>query len=246
MVATSTGLTAALATSQDDVRAAQHLRYQIFVTELGGSGPLVDHEAQLERDRFDAFCDHLILRDGDEVVGAYRLMRRSHAQEAGQFYCADEYDLSPLINSKRELLELGRSCLRREYRGGTGVHVMWQALSAYVAQHGVEVLFGVASFHGTDIDALAPSLSILHHAHLAPPELRVRSLQYQPMDLQPADQVDRRAAIQSMPALIKAYLRLGGVIGDGAFVDQAFNTTDVMLILDTDRLSPAGTVRYRR
>lgn len=246
MVTKPAALSTRLATSIDDIQAAQRLRYDVFVEELGSDGPMVDHEARLETDRFDPFCEHLLLLDGEEVVGVYRLMTAEHAEKAGQFYCADEYDLSPLIDSGRKLLELGRSCVRQAYRGGSAVLVLWQALADYVQDHDIDILFGVASFHGTDVQAIADQLSFLHASHLAPEELRVRSLKYQPLDILPADQVDRPRAMRGMPALIKAYLRLGGVIGDGAYVDPDFNTTDVMLILDTDALSAHGSARYTK
>jgi putative hemolysin len=174
-----------------------------------------------------------------EVVGVYRLMREDQAAEAGQFYSESEYDLGLLRQSGRRLLELGRSCLHRDYRGGLAMYHLWSALAQYVDQHGIELLFGVASFHGTDAAALAEPLSMLHHNHLAPPELRVRAraAHFQSMDLVPADRIDRRAAMVRTPALIKAYLRLGGVVGEGAFVDHAFNTTDICLILDTSQMS---------
>lgn len=244
MITHSRDLTLRLAQTEDDIRAAQRLRYSVFVEELGSDGPMVDHDARIEADRFDPFCDHLMLLDRGEVIGVYRLMTRAHAERAGQFYCADEYDLTPLINSDRNLLELGRSCLAQPYRGGSAMHLIWQELSAYVHKHEIELLFGVASFHGTDIDALAPALSFLHHNHLAPDDLRVRSLQYQPMDLCDPGDIDRRAAMVKMPSLIKAYLRLGGVIGDGAYVDQAFNTVDVMLMMDTTRMNARAAARY--
>lgn len=230
-----------LAASAADIRAAQRLRYEVFVAELGGDGPLVDHENRLESDRFDAYFDHLLLTDrhSKEVVGVYRVMRRDQAEAAGSFYSADEYDLSPLLRSGRNLLELGRSCLHKDYRGGVGMHVLWQALAHYVAQHRIEVLFGVASFHGTDVQRLAQPLSLLHHRHLAPPELRVTARQepFQNMDLLSEAEVDRRAALSQIPSLIKAYLRLGGCVGEGAFVDHVFNTVDVCLIMDTTRLN---------
>ena len=116
---------------------------------------------------------------------------------------------------------------------------LWNGLADYVLERGIEILFGVASFHGTDPEALAEPLSYLHHHHLAPPEMRVRALppHRQEMDLIPPDRLDRKAAMAATPALIKAYLRLGGFVGDGAFVDQAFNTTDVLLVMDTERMS---------
>ncbi|MEX0282724.1 MAG: GNAT family N-acetyltransferase [Arenibacterium sp.] len=242
--------TTALARTAEDLIAAQRLRYDVFVRELGGGGALVDHENGLEKDRFDAFVDHLLLRDETrgEGVGVYRLMRSEQAEKAGQFYSEDEYDLTPLKTAQRRLLELGRSCLHAEYRGGTAMVHLWSALAEYVESHDVDLLFGVASFHGTDIEKLAGPLSMLHHNHLAPPEVRVRARRthFQTMDLLTPDQFDRRKAMVETPALIKAYLRLGGVVGEGAFVDHAFNTTDVCLILDTARLNDRQRRLYER
>lgn len=237
-----------LATSQADLFAAQRLRYEVFVEELGGDGELVDHENRLERDRFDPFFDHMILRDGDAVVGVYRLLRGDQAEKIGQFYSEDEYDLTALRQSGRKLLELGRSCLHRDYRGGTAMYHLWNGLAGYVADHGIEVLFGVASFPGIDADALAQPLSLLHHRHLAPQELRARarSEHFQSMDLMPEVRIDRRQAMLQVPALIKAYLRLGGFVGEGAFVDVPFNTTDVCLILDTARMNDRQRAIYTR
>ncbi len=242
-----------LAVTPDDLRAAQRLRYEVFVTELGGGGALVDHAAGLERDALDPFFDHLLLCDSgsDAVVGVYRLMRPEQAQAAGRYYSEGEYDVTPLRASGRRILELGRSCLHADVRGGMAMHHLWSALARYVADHRVEVLFGVASFHGTDIAALAQPLSLLHHRHLAPPELRVRALErsFETMDLIDEADLDRRAAMVQIPSLIKAYLRLGGCVGEGAYVDHAFNTVDVCLIMDTRQMSQrqariyGGTVR---
>ncbi len=206
-----------LARDAADLRAAQRLRYEVFVEELGGDGDLVDHAARLERDAFDPFYDHLLLFDrarGGAVVGVYRLLRDDQAARLGRYYSEGEYDLSALKGS----------------------------------DHGIEVLFGVASFHGTEIEALKGPLSLLHHRHLAPAPLRVRALpgHFQSMDLLPEDRIDRPAAMKATPALIKAYLRLGGYVGEGAFIDHAFNTTDVCLILDTAAMSEKHRSLYTR
>lgn len=230
-----------LAKSDADLIAAQRLRYDVFVRELGGDGPLVDHENGLERDAFDPFYDHLILFDharaGAPAIGVYRLLRGEKLNTPDgpdHFYSEAEYDLSILKASGRKLLELGRSCLHPDYRGGAAMMHLWGGLAQYVDAHGIEILFGVASFHGTDVDALKAPLSLLHHRHLAPEAIRVRAQPdvFQPMDLMREDQIDRPAAMRAVPALIKGYLRLGGFVGEGAFVDHVFNTTDVCLIID--------------
>lgn len=237
-VLSSPQLSVDIAAGPDDLIAAERLRYDVFVRELGADGPDVDHDAGREHDRFDRFARHLLLRDhdrpnGENVVGVYRLLDQAGAAAAGQFYCEDEYDLTPLRQSGKTLLELGRSCLHPAYRGGAGMMLLWQALSNIVATEKIGILFGVASFHGTGVQALAGPLSLLHHRHLAPQNLRVKARSPK-VDILPEDQIDRVAAMRQTPALIKAYLRLGGVVGAGAFVDQAFNTTDICLILDTD------------
>jgi L-ornithine Nalpha-acyltransferase len=239
-----------LARDDRDLRAAQRLRYAVFVTELGASGPMVDHDARLERDGYDAHVDHLLLIDPrrdadalDHVVGAYRLLPSDRLAQVGQFYSEAEYDLTPLIRSGRKLVELGRSCVHPDYRGGAGMYRLWNGLADYVLERGIDIMFGVASFHGVDAKALAQPLSYLHHHHLAPPDLRVRAREaaFQTMDLIVPDDLDRKAALSAMPALIRAYLRLGGVVGEGAWIDHAFNTLDVCLVIDTVRMS----VRHR-
>lgn len=236
-----------IAETSTDIQAAQALRYQVFVTELGADGPLVDHDRKLEIDRFDSFAEQLILLDksrpeGTQVVGVYRVMDEAAAQAAGQFYSEDEYDLAPLLASGRKVMELGRSCLHPDYRGGAAMWHLWQGLAHIVQKRGAEVLFGVASFHGQDVDALALPLSILARDHLAPVPLRVRSKTYQNMML--SDDIDRLVAMKQMPSLIKAYLRLGGFVGDGAFVDTAFNTTDICLVLDVTLMSERQKALY--
>jgi putative hemolysin len=244
-----------LATSPDDLTAAQALRYQVFVRELGGDGPLVDHDRGLERDAFDPHFDHLILVDRRidpathaHVIGAYRVLPSDRRAAASRFYSETEFDLSPLLASGRRLLELGRSCVQADHRGGTAMFHLWNGLADYVLDRGIEILFGAASFHGTDIATLTQPLSYLYHHHLAPAEMRVRALppNRQDMNLVPADSLDRRAAMAATPALIKAYLRLGGFVGDGAWIDGAFNTTDVCLVMDTGQMSARHREFYIR
>lgn len=242
-----------LAVSEQDRRGAERLRYEVFVRELGGDGDLVDHEAGLERDMFDPVADHLILIDDsrdasslDHVVGAYRLLTEDHAAQTGRFYSEAEYDLALLRASGERLLELGRSCIHPDYRSGLALRQLWSGLATYIQERDIRILFGVASFHGADVSSHAAALSHLYHSHLAPEELRVRALDdvYAKMDLIAAHAVNRVMAMRDVPALIKSYLRLGGFVGDGAFVDHAFNTTDICLVMDTARLSDTMRARY--
>jgi putative hemolysin len=243
--------TVRLAESEDDVAAAQRLRYRVFVEEMGAEASAEERAVRREWDEFDPFFDHLLLIDEqvvcedplDRVAGVYRLMTGSMARRGIGFYGASEYDLAKLVGYPRETLELGRSCVGAEHRGGAGMHLLWTGLGEYVAERNVEIMFGVASFHGADPAPLAQPLSYLHHNHLAPEDLRVRTQpeHFVPMDILPPEQVNRVEAMRLTPALIKAYLRLGGFVGEGAYVDRDFNTVDVCLLMDTARM----VQRYR-
>lgn len=233
-----------LAQDDRDLRASQRLRYKVFVQEKGGTGPLVDHENQLECDAFDPVFDHLLLIDPsrdadalDHVVGVYRLLRGSRLGASDSFYCDAEFDLSPLKATGRSLLELGRSCIHPDYRGGTALLLLWQGLADYVQAHQIDILFGAASFQGTDITRHMQALSWLHHHHLAPETLRVAAQGAAPFVPLALSQIDQALALRAIPSLIKAYLRIGGKIGEGVFIDHAFGTTDICIIVDTKALT---------
>ncbi|RME18455.1 MAG: GNAT family N-acetyltransferase [Alphaproteobacteria bacterium] len=231
-----------LARGEEEIHAAQRLRYEVFVAELGGDGALVDHAARRERDVFDASYTHLLAIDTARperpVVATCRLMHSSGLPPDARFYTENEYDIGVLRASGRPLLELGRSCVHRAYRGGPALMALWRGLMAEAEARGTEVLFGVASFHGTDATALAGPLSLLHHRHRAPEALRVRARadNFQPMNLLPEAEIDRVAAMKAMPPLLKSYLRLGGVVGEGAWLDHAFNCTDVCVVVDVEQV----------
>ena len=245
-----------LADTEAEREGAQRLRYRVFVEEMGADATPEERAARREWDEFDPYFDHLVLLSLDpaiadpldRVVGVYRLMRDAAARAGRGFYGAGEYDLGPIESSGRESVELGRSCVAREHRGGPAMHLLWNGLASYVLERRIELLFGVASFHGTDPDPLAEALSFLHHEHLAPPDLRVRARpeHYLDMNRMPREAVDPARALQAIPSLIKAYLRLGGFVGDGAFVDRAFNTIDVCVVMDTTRMTERYLQFYQR
>lgn len=238
-----------LAETEAERAAAERLRWQVFVEEMGARPT---GSEGCERDRFDPFADHLILKDrtnpreGHNVVGVYRLLRSDVACAEGGpgFYSAGEYDLAPLIATRRPAVELGRSCIAAGHRGGQALRLLWIGLAEYVALHGIELLFGVASFAGTDPAPHAQALTHLHHHHRAPEELRARALGGTaiPLDLVPEEERDPLAAVKAIPPLLKSYLRIGGKVGDGAFIDHAFNTIDVFLVMDTAAMSAMRSV----
>lgn len=241
-----------LARTESEIVAAQKLRYQVFYEEMAAK-PIGNMAAEKrDFDDFDAICDHLLvldseLGDGPEaVVGTYRLLRRSIVAQHGSFYTANEYNIDKILAVDGELVELGRSCVDARYRSGATVQALLRGLTAYAEQFDIKIMFGCASLHGTDPEELALPLSYLHHFLRAPEELRPRALDhlYVRMDLLPESSLDARRGMAGLPPLIKGYARAGCRFGDGAVVDEQFNTTDVCVMLDMTTVTDKYKQRF--
>jgi L-ornithine Nalpha-acyltransferase len=242
-----------LAETAEDIDAAQALRYRIFYEALGARPLPHMRRRRRDVDRFDNDCDHLLVLDHargghDRVVGTYRLLRRKAAARLAGFYSAAEYDITALVAHPGEILELGRSCVDAAYRQRPTMQLLWSGIAAYVSYHGIALMFGCASLPGTDPGALALPLSYLYYYHLAPPALRPRALKERYVDMRrvPMGAIDPARALNALPPLIKGYLRLGGFTGDGAVIDEQFNTTDVCILVKTDLITEKYSRHYER
>ena len=243
-----------LACTPDEIDALQSLRYRVFYEEMGAKPDAAAQLSQRDSDAFDPVADHMIVTDhtlGDgacSVVGTYRMVQREGAAALGRFYSAAEYDIAPLLAFPGRLLELGRSCVDVRYRGRQVMQLLWRGIAAYVFAHEIDLMFGCASLAGTDPDGIAAELTYLYHNHLAPPVLRPRAVPGRYVDMRrlPPGEVDGRRVMTSLPPLIKGYLRLGGMIGDGAVIDTQFNTTDVAIVVKTDLVTGKYIDHYKR
>lgn len=241
-----------LAETDLEVEAAQRLRYQVFYEEYSARPAPEMVANRIDFDVYDEYADHLIVIDNsgptEKIVGTYRLLRRDAAQKIGQFYSASEYDLSPILKAGTSLLELGRSCVLAEYRSRPILQLLWQGIADYITEHDIELMFGCASLHSTDIKSISRPLSYLHHYHLAPEQLRPRAIKgrYINMNIIPQEDIDARRVFAELPPLIKGYLRAGASIGDGAVIDEQFNTTDVFIVVQTHLLADRYRKHYER
>lgn len=247
-----------LVQDERELNAVQRLRWQVFYAERGAGcvaeAPFLGHLPEhLDADVYDPLCDHLLVIDEDapaneRVVGTYRLLRESVARRSFGFYSAGEFDLQPLTGAggAGELLELGRSCVLPPYRTSGTISLLWRGIADYIARYDISLLFGCASFAGTDPDAHAAALSYLHHHHLAPAEQRPAVLPGKGIALerQPLGSYDERRALMGLPPLVKGYMRVGAKFGEGAYVDHAFNTIDVCVVMPVDLISGRYAARF--
>ncbi len=226
-------LSVALAQSEEEVRAAQRLRYRVFAQEMGAH--LAEASEGLDQDAFDPYCDHLMVRDETtrQVVGTYRILTYPQAAKAGGFYSETEFDLSRILKVGPRLVEVGRSCVHPDYRRGPAITLLWAGLAQYMDRFGHQYLMGCASIGMNDggHNALALYQS-LKDKHLSPPEWR--AFPFRPLPLERSV----RLGEPDMPPLLKGYLRLGAYICGEPAWDPEFGTADVLVLLPMSRLNP--------
>ncbi|MBV7242770.1 GNAT family N-acetyltransferase [Streptomyces sp. MW-W600-10] len=228
-----------LATCQEDIRAAQRLRHLVFAGELGArlEGP----EPGLDSDAFDAYCDHLLVRETatGEVVATYRLLPPDRARAAGRLYAESEFDLTRLAPIRDDLVEVGRSCVHPAHRDGAVIALVWAGLARYMERTGHTWIAGCCSLPLADGGAQAArSWNTVRAGHLAPQEYWVT-----PHRLWDSSQHGPEAGSRAdLPPLLRGYLRLGAQICGAPAYDPDFNVADLYVLLSLRRTDP----RYLR
>lgn len=236
-----------LAQSPAEIEQAQRVRFQVFYEENGAKPTEEMSKKGLDFDVYDEFADHLVVVDEsngqNKIIGTYRLLTQDAAEKAGGFYSADEFDISLLLDSGLSLLELGRSCVLPQARSKPVLQKLWQGIADYITERKIDLMFGCASFHGTDPKEFSEALSYMHHYHLGEEGRRPRALssRYVDMNILPKEELNEKRVFASLPPILKGYFRVGGYIGQGAVIDEQFNTIDVLIMVETQSL----TQRYR-
>lgn len=249
-----------LATSAEEIHVAQKLRYLVFHQEMGAKLSVENRLAQIEGDSFDTICDHLlVIRESGKVhtelsvtdgsvIGTYRLLRQSVADQHQGFYSQAEFDVAPLLARKPafQFLELGRSCVLKDYRGLAVVELLWQGIWNYVRQHRLDVMIGCASFDGVEVEFHRQTLQYLLKKSMAPDDWQVQAQKARRLDLgMDSDApMDMKQILSDLPALIKGYMRLGCYFAQDAVIDDVFNTIDVLVILPVSRINPRYFARF--
>lgn len=231
------GLAVGLARSWYEVEQAQRLRYDVFTEDMAAVFPGAVNG--IDEDRFDAWCEHLIVRELDtgRVVGTYRILTPDQARKAGSYYSESEFDLTGLGHIRNELVEFGRSCTHRDYRSGAVIMLLWSGLAEFLRRTNHRYVLGCASVSLRDDGATAAGV---YRAVAKDIEL-TRSLQVRPLHRLPVERLDGSLPTK-VPPLIRGYLKLGAqVCGEPAW-DPDFNTADFPMLLSVENMDD----RYRR
>lgn len=219
------------ATSRATVEEAQALRWRVFADEFGARLDSPVHG--LDIDRYDAHCEHLLVRDdaSGEVVGTYRILAGTRSLEAGGFYSESEFDLSRLLHLRPQIMEVGRACVHADYRSGATITLLWAGLADFMLRHRAQYLLGCASIPMQDGGQHAAAVfRRLARDRMAAADWRVFPRLRLPLErLTGEDSAD-------IPPLVRAYLRIGAVVCGEPCWDPDFNTADLLLMLPTSKI----------
>ena len=235
------GIAVSWAKTSDEVRQAQRLRFSVFANEMGARLDTISPGHDV--DRFDSYCEHLLVRDvaTREVVGTYRVLTPAQAKRAGGTYTDTEFNLERLHVRRERMVELGRSCVHKDYRQGAVMMALWGALAEFMVRNKLDTMIGCASIpmlhNGVVSGDVASSIwQKVSQQHLAP-----LADQVQPRLPLPVAQFNNTLDVEP-PALIKGYLRLGAKVLGAPAWDPDFNTADLPMMMCINDL-PA---RYRK
>ena len=224
-----------------EVKKAQSLRYKIFFKEKKIKRKIFKSFLQRDYDFYDKISDHLIIIDNnrevkDNVIGTYRLLRGNCAKLYKGFYTEQEFDISNLKKnfSSKNILELGRSCVHPEYRSGIILKLLWQGISRYIKIYKIKILMGCASFNGTNPIKFKNEFSLLYGSYRLPRNYNIKSLQDNEISYK--KNINHSVILNSLPPLIKGYLRAGGLVSENFYIDREFETIDYCVIMLTDKI----------
>ena len=220
------------ATTQEELMGAYKLRYEDLVlsyrqdnvTELG-----------YDTNSYDAYAKHIIVKENEtgEIVGYYRMIESGDLSDGQTFVCEEEYQFDSLKRSGEKICEFSRAVVKKEYRGGVVLLLLWKFILQYMLDNGVRYMIGDASFYGTDRDVYVKQISYLVNNYAIDPSLNIRSRDtLPPMQLIDTSGSDDREMINSLPPLIKAYVTIGAKISHETFTDTVFGSVDVFILVD--------------
>ena len=239
---------ARIAETAEDVAACQRLRYLAFLEERGLALP--EGTPPLDRDEFDPACRHLMVEEArtGTLVCCFRMLPLADGREIGRSYSAKYYALDNLAAFPGPMVEMGRFCIRPGLRDPDILRTAWAAMTRYVDEEGVELLFGCSSFHGIDAEHYADAFALLKEKHLAPnrwlPRVKAPRVFRFATSLR-LRKPDLKLALRRMPPLLRTYLQMGGWVSDHAVIDTELNTLHVFTGVEIARM-PAARKRMMR
>lgn len=242
------GFLVKIANTEQEIRAAQRLRFEVFNLEMK-EGLNTSWETGLDQDEYDEHADHLIVMDRKscEVVGTYRMLRKTVAQSNGGFYSEGEFDMTNLKRLPHEILEMGRSCVHKDYRSNGVINLLWAGIARYMELSKAKYVFGCGSLHTHNVDEVSEIYSYLKSRYYSDEQYRVYPHQEcsVPGLNENVPLNNTREIMKKIPPLLKGYFRMGAYVCGEPARDAEFGTTDFFILLPTAQMTKRYQNHYK-
>ena len=236
-----------IAKDQGEITKALQLRYEVFNLEMG-KYPHRGFNQSLDTDAYDQSCDHLIVidKDKDTVVGTYRLSLSRKINKDLGFYSEKLFEISRIKKINGNIMELGRSCVHKDYRDQLVINLLWSGIAKYIKDNNIRYLFGSVRLNTTDPQEVSKTFKWIKQRYYAPLKYRVYPLpnyRFRGLDKSIA-LVDSKEILKGLPPLVKGYLRLGVKICGEPAVNPDFGSIVLFILLDIEKMSAAYKRHY--
>ncbi|MCK9536063.1 MAG: GNAT family N-acetyltransferase [Bacilli bacterium] len=232
-----------LTRNQEELKETMHLRYQELLLSYNENNK---NNEKLFQDQYDEQADHLVAVDlsSNKIIGTYRLIRKAQLKVGQTFSSEDEFDISKIKDEN--ILEISRAVVKKEYRTGAIIILLWKGLMNYAYKNKIKYIFGTASFYGTNPLSYSHALSYIFYNHLSPEQLRAKAKNEcsYPINILPLDQVNINLAKKQLPALVKGYINIGATFGEDAYIDRYFNSIDLLVLAETEKINSKYINRF--
>ena len=239
-----------LAQNQKEIESAQRLRFEVFNIDMK-KGLESSFKTGLDCDEYDSLCDHILIIDKtkNRTIGTYRLLLRSRLGEEGRFYCEQEFDIENIKKLKGEILEMGRSCVHKDYRSNSILHLLWAGIIEYFKKNGVRYVIGCPSLYTLDPAEISEIFTLIKRKYLAPEIFRVSPKEGKAVvplnDQAMALEGKENRILLKLPSLVRSYFKVGALVCGEPAVDREFGTVDLLMLLEVAHMSASYLRRFR-
>jgi putative hemolysin len=155
------------------------------------------------------------------------------------YYGEGFFDFGPFEGIRAEVLELGRACVRDEYRNTHVLHMLWKGIARYAVSCKARYLIGCSSLSSQDENEGRALYETLREKYLVEPSLRTK-----PVEGHECKSSGSLVAPPRPPRLFRAYLDISARVCGPPAIDREFKTIDFLTLVDLKTLPDRVRTRF--
>ncbi|WP_410209166.1 GNAT family N-acetyltransferase [Aquirhabdus sp.] len=221
------------------------LEIQRFRAQVFGGAYNIYFDDGIDNDQYDQYSIHVLVRDTatKKIIACTRVITPKAKESLGQYYSESEFNLDEYLKDKKQVYEIGRTCVDEAYRGGKALAVLWMGMVPLILnQLKAEYLIGTVSVNLTSSHKkIIATEGYLHKkAKLKDFTSRV------PFDLEHyltkeddffsfAEHSQLKYHKKDVPSLFKKYRRVGASFSKEGYFDADFNCVDYFVSIKVNK-----------